>query len=144
MELVLGEPDRFEYSSTFEPRDLDAYVQRPVGGLHASIDDLARFAAEFMAGARNVLQPATFEQMVAKRVRTGDGDAYYGFGVYRASTARGDVWTHTGAGQGTMAFYSCVPRERFAVVAATNAAGYQGWRDVRRCAERELLGTPLF
>jgi hypothetical protein len=77
-------------------------------------------------------------------VATNEHAAWYGYGIYGIDSARGPVWTHTGAGLGSTAFFVCAPRDRFAFVAATNAARYGGWRDLRRTAEEAFLGATLF
>jgi D-alanyl-D-alanine carboxypeptidase len=130
--------------SSFDPPSLDPYVQRPVGGLHASIEELAQFAARLVAGVPEVLRRETFEDMTTKHAATNERDVWYGYGVYGLDSARGPVWTHTGAGLGSTAYFVCAPRERFALVVATNAGRYGGWRDVRRAAEEAFLGAPLF
>ena len=129
---------------SFEPRHLDPYVQRPVGGLHASIDELCLFASRLMDGVPEVLRRETFDDMTKKHVATSERDVWYGYGVYGLDSPRGPVWTHTGAGLGSTSDFVCAPRERFAFVAATNAGRYKGWRDVRRTAEEAFLGAPLF
>jgi CubicO group peptidase (beta-lactamase class C family) len=124
----------------FAPEWLDPYVQRPVGGMHASITELSLFTARLMAGAREVLAPATFAEMTATRVPTDEPGVTYGFGVYVGPTPHGTMWTHTGAGRGTCAFYACVPERRFAVALVANAAGYRGWPRVRSAALEAFLG----
>jgi CubicO group peptidase (beta-lactamase class C family) len=129
---------------SFDPPSLDPYVQRPVGGLYASIDELGLFASRLLAGVPEVLQQASFEEMVKKHATTNEPDTWYGYGVYGVDSPHGPVWTHTGAGRGSTAYFVCAPRERFAFVATTNAGRYAGWRDVRRAAEQAFLGTTLF
>jgi CubicO group peptidase (beta-lactamase class C family) len=129
---------------SFNPRYLDPYVQRPVGGLHASIDELCLFASRLLGGVPEVLRPETFDDMMKKRTATNERDIWYGYGIYGIDSPRGPVWTHTGAGLGSTAYFVCAPRERFAFVATTNAGRYAGWRDLRRTAEEAFLGAPLF
>jgi len=129
---------------SFAPLSLDPYVQRPVGGLHASIEELSLFASRLMAGVPEILRPAPFDDMTKKHVSTTERDVWYGFGVYALDSSRGPVWTHTGVGRGSTAYFICAPRERFAVVMTANAARYGGWRDVRRTAEEAFLGSRLF
>jgi CubicO group peptidase (beta-lactamase class C family) len=127
-----------------DPPSLDPYVQRAVGGLHASIDELSLFASRLLAGVPEVLRPETFADMTKKHVATNERDSWYGYGIYGVDSPRGPVWTHTGAGHGSTAYFICAPRERFAVVAITNAGRYSGWRGVRRAAEEAFLGAALF
>ncbi|MDB4945834.1 MAG: beta-lactamase/prolyl oligopeptidase [Labilithrix sp.] len=129
---------------SFDAQYLDPYVQRPVGGLHASIDELCLFAARLLDGVPEVLRPATFADMTKRHVATPERDSWYGYGIYGVDSPRGPVWTHTGAGLGSTAYFVCAPRHRFALVATTNAGRYRGWRDVRRAAEETFLGAPLF
>lgn len=136
--------DENQQERSFDPVSLDPYVQRPVGGLHASIDDLCLFAARFSARAPEVLRRDTFGEMTKSHTTTDEQGVWYGYGVYGIDSSRGPVWTHTGVGKGSTAYFACVPRERFAVVVVTNASRYHGWRDVRRAAEEAFLGTPLF
>lgn len=128
----------------FDPGSLDAYVQRPVGGLHASIDELALFVARLMAFVPSVLRRETFDAMTTKHTTTDEPNVWYGYGLYGVDSPRGPVWTHTGAGRGSTGYFLCAPRERFGIVAVTNNAHYEGWRDVRRTAEEAFLGAPLF
>ena len=128
---------------SFDPPSMDAYVQRAVGGLHASIDELSLFAARLLAGVPEILRPETFADMTTKHAVTNERDVWYGYGIYGFDSPRGPVWTHTGVGRGSTAYFLCAPRQRFAVVAMTNAARYEGWRHVRRTAEEAFLGSPL-
>jgi D-alanyl-D-alanine carboxypeptidase len=129
---------------SFDPPSLDAYVQRPVGGLHASIEELALFASRLLAGVPEILRRETFADMTRKHATAEEGQSWYGYGLYGVDSARGPVWTHTGSGHGSSGYFACAPRERFAVVAITNAGRYGGWRDVRRAAEEAFIGAPLF
>lgn len=137
-------PDVEGKDRSFDPPSLDPYVQRSVGGLHASIDHFARFAAAFNAGLPNLLRPETFAEMTTKQVTTNEAGVSYGYGLYVADSPFGPIWTHTGAGQGSFAAFVCVPRSRFAVVATVNGGRYGGWRDVRRTAEEAFLGSAFF
>lgn len=127
------------------PPKLDPYVQRPVGGLHASIDELALFASRYLVEAPGVVKPETFAEITKNRVATDEANLGYGYGIYvMSSPAHGPVWMHTGGGQGSTAYFVCAPKKRFALVVATNSAKYFGWRDVHRAAEEAFLGSALF
>lgn len=132
------------HERSFDPRSLDPYVQRPVGGLHASIDELSGFASRFLVAVPEVLLPATFEEMTKPHAVTEEQGVWYGHGIYGLESPNGPIWTHTGVGRGSTAYFVCAPQKRFAVVATTNAGRYQGWRNVRRAAEEAFLGAPLF
>ena len=129
---------------SFDPPYLDPYVQRPVGGLHASVDELCLFTSRLLGRVPEVLRSETFEDMMNKHTSTNERDVWYGYGVYRIDSPQGPVWTHTGAGLGSTACFVCAPRKRFAFVAITNAGRYRGWRDLRRVAEEAFLGAALF
>ncbi len=132
------------HERSFDPPSLDAYVQRPVGGVHASIDELTLFASRLLAGAPEILRRETFEEMTRNHIATNENDVWYGYGVYGLDLPRGPVWTHTGSGRGSTAYFVCAPRSRFAFVATTNSSRYEGWRDLRRAAEEAFLGARLF
>ena len=123
---------------------IDSYVQRSVGGLHASIEELALFASRLLVGAPEVLRAETFETMTTKYVETETKGFSYGYGLNLTDSAAGPVWMHTGAGVGSSAYFICAPRQRYAFVASTNSSHFDGFPQIHHAASEAFLGSRLF
>jgi len=102
-----------------KPRRGEAYprARRPSGGLHATVDDILRFATASLEAS--LLPPALAEQMARPIVPTVWGTRY-GLGWEIAAPGGVAILGHDGDWGGYQARLLVVPARRFAFVALAN------------------------
>lgn len=117
-----------------------AFTRLPVGGVHASVGDLARWAAVFIgppAGAKPFLRAETLRAL-STEVREGTGSAP-GWFTARVAWAKGVVLWHNGSQGRNFALVHVVPEDGWATCVATNVAGLPDARVDAACQELHLF-----
>lgn len=120
----------------WEPEELACRARDPNGGIRASVVDVGRFAAAFLAdlqGTGTMLGPTmahrmlcpgggTHDQDCMGRVDSGGyaGSETYGYNNFKQTTLGFDVYTHGGGRPGYGALFWLVPARDFAVVILGN------------------------
>ncbi len=109
----------------------DASDRYPAGGLLGTPSEVARFAAELLAG--RVLSPSSLERMLAPQKTLAGEETGAGLG-WSLSDDRREAF-HGGTSVGASSFLYLLPEERLAVVLATNLSL---WTDPRLDLARAL------
>ena len=95
-------------------------VMRPAGGVHASLADWAKFAADVLRGARG--EPSLLQPETARALRTPPfgGDYALGWLVVPRPWAGGMALTHAGCNTMNYAVAWLAPAKDFAVLVCAN------------------------
>lgn len=116
------------------------YTRLPVGGVHASVGDLVRWAAAFVgppAGAKPFLRAQTLHAL-STEVSEGTGSAP-GWFTARVAWAKGVVLWHNGSQGRNFALVHVMPEDGWATCVATNVAGLPDGRVDAACQELHLF-----
>lgn len=98
----------------------------PAGRVHASMEDLARYAMLHLAGATNgLLKPETMVRLHTPVPDPGDPTGNYACGwvILKRGWAGGDVLWHNGSNTMWYIVMWVAPEKNFSVIVATNIAG---------------------
>jgi CubicO group peptidase (beta-lactamase class C family) len=98
-------------------------AMRPSGGLVLSVGSLSKWARQLADPETSPLGDELIALLTAPHVATGEGQAYYGYGVVRKQFEDVTLLHHSGALHGYSAFVAWVPERRFGVAAMANRFG---------------------
>jgi hypothetical protein len=111
-------------STLVQPQDNDCAVERPPGGVIASVVDYAHLAEMLLSSGGSVLQPSSVAAMEAGRVPTDlrpGNTEQYGYGLYVREGYEHIVW-HNGFLDGYQSSIYLVPAQSWAVVVFYNSS----------------------